>query len=97
MTRISFSQKLIASLAIIIMFTFLPQLSDQDELNKLLFQVKYDESKLSAMYLYDAMDNGFIFGGTNTSFSTKLTKEACLQSFACGLLRQPHLVPAEAA
>lgn len=54
------------------------QLSDQDELNKLLFQVKYDEPKLTAMYLYDAKENGFIFAGTNT-FSTKMTKEAFSQ------------------
>ncbi|KRF04181.1 hypothetical protein ASG89_22665 [Paenibacillus sp. Soil766] len=51
------------------------QLSDQDELNKLLFQVKYDEPKLTAMYLYDVKENGFSFAGTNT-YSTQLTKEA---------------------
>lgn len=54
------------------------QLSDQDELNNLLFQVKYDEPKLTAMYLYDAKENGFIFSGTNR-FSTKLTKDAFSQ------------------
>lgn len=37
------------------------QLSDQDELNKLLFQVKYDEIKLYTMYLFDLKDNGFYF------------------------------------
>lgn len=55
------------------------QLSDQDELNKLLFQVKYDEPKLIAMYLYDAMENGFIFSGTNTSFTARLPKETFQQ------------------
>lgn len=54
------------------------QLSDQDELNKLLFQVKYDEPKLTAMYLYDSKENSFMFGGTSV-FSTKLTKEAFSQ------------------
>ncbi|MEK8126663.1 histidine kinase [Paenibacillus filicis] len=54
------------------------QLSDQDELNKLLFQVKYDEPKLASMYLYDTKDNGFIFGSSN-AYSTHLTKEAFLQ------------------
>ncbi|CAG7608717.1 hypothetical protein PAESOLCIP111_01092 [Paenibacillus solanacearum] len=54
------------------------QLSDQDELNKLLFQVKYDEPKLTAMYLYDTKDNGFIFGRSN-GLSAQLTKDAFLQ------------------
>ncbi|WP_165972254.1 sensor histidine kinase [Paenibacillus piri] len=50
------------------------QLSDQDELNKLLFQVKYDEPKLVSMYLYDVKDNGFIFSGVGSS-SIRLGKE----------------------
>ncbi|MFK7694322.1 sensor histidine kinase [Paenibacillus sp. HJGM_3] len=37
------------------------QISDQDELNKLLMQVKYDEVKLYTMYLFDTKDNGFYF------------------------------------
>lgn len=37
------------------------QLSDQDELNQLLYQVKNDENKLYAMYLYDMKDNSFFF------------------------------------
>ena len=55
------------------------QLSDQDELNQLLFQVKYDEPKLIGMYLYDTMENGFIFSGTNSSFTNQLPKEAFAQ------------------
>ncbi|MGG1515446.1 histidine kinase [Paenibacillus oryzisoli] len=53
------------------------QLSDQDELNSLLYQVKYDEPKLFSMYLYDVQDNGFIFGGANAP-STRLSKDVYL-------------------
>ncbi|MCU6791799.1 histidine kinase [Paenibacillus sp. WQ 127069] len=42
------------------------QLSDQDELNRLLNQVKNDEPKLYSMYLFDLQDNGFYFSGPST-------------------------------
>lgn len=37
------------------------QISDQDELNQLLYQVRGDENKLYSMFLYDMKDNSFFF------------------------------------
>lgn len=37
------------------------QITDQDELNTLLNQIKIDEPKLYSMYLFDLNDNGFFF------------------------------------
>lgn len=37
------------------------QITDQDELNELLYQVKSDENKLYSMFLYDMKDNSFFF------------------------------------
>lgn len=39
------------------------QVSDQDELNELLFQVEHDENKLYSMFLFDLKHNGFFFSG----------------------------------
>jgi two-component system sensor histidine kinase YesM len=44
------------------------QISDQDELNRLLNQVKNDEPKLYSMYLFDLQDNGFYFSGPSSRF-----------------------------
>lgn len=46
------------------------QFYDQDELNKLLLQVKYDEIKLYTMYLFDTKDNGFYFTTSGTAPTT---------------------------
>jgi two-component system, sensor histidine kinase YesM len=43
------------------------QIYDQDELNKLLLQVKYDEIKLYTMYLFDTKDNAFYFLSSDTA------------------------------
>ncbi|MBD2866972.1 sensor histidine kinase [Paenibacillus sp. IB182493] len=40
---------------------------DQNELEKLLMQVKFDENKLYTMYLFDTEDNGFYFTTSNTA------------------------------
>ncbi|MEK3883339.1 sensor histidine kinase [Paenibacillus sp. PL2-23] len=45
------------------------QITDQDELNNLLFQVKNDENKLYSMYLYDMQDNSFFFHVSSTARS----------------------------
>ncbi|MFS0723104.1 sensor histidine kinase [Paenibacillus sp. 1P07SE] len=37
------------------------QISNQDELNKMLYQVKNDENKFYSMFLYDNKDNSFFF------------------------------------
>lgn len=45
------------------------QITDQDELNKLLYQVKNDENKLYSMFLYDMKDNSFFFNVSPTAES----------------------------
>ncbi|RXZ78638.1 sensor histidine kinase [Paenibacillaceae bacterium] len=37
------------------------RITDQDELNKMLYQVKNDENKFYSMFLYDNKDNSFFF------------------------------------
>lgn len=46
---------------------------DQNELDKLLMQVKFDENKLYTMYLFDTEDNGFYF-------TTSITAPTMLRS-----------------
>ncbi|THF77740.1 sensor histidine kinase [Cohnella fermenti] len=46
------------------------QITDQDELNQLLFQVKNDENKLYSMFLYDMKDNSYFFHVSPTARST---------------------------
>jgi two-component system, sensor histidine kinase YesM len=41
------------------------QIYEQQELDKLLLQVKLDENKLYTMYLFDTKDNGFYFSTSN--------------------------------
>lgn len=43
------------------------QLTDQDELNQLLFQVKMDENKLHSMFLFDVRRNSFFFRGSENA------------------------------
>lgn len=50
------------------------RISNQDELNELLFQVKNDENKLYAMFLYDMKDNSFFFH-VSPSAESMLEKE----------------------
>jgi two-component system sensor histidine kinase YesM len=74
------------------------QISDQDELNRLLNQVKNDEPKLYSMYLFDLQDNGFYFSGPSSSF-LPLDKETYdsikikLQSTSGDLIWLPLQIP----
>jgi two-component system sensor histidine kinase YesM len=50
------------------------QITDQTELNELLYQIKNDENKLYSMFLYDRKDNSFFFT-VSPSAESSLSKE----------------------